>query len=68
MSKTGRYIYDPVTKEMVKISGVIPGIKSNVYFPETAHAGYYSESCDTLFRSKNHKREVLKRKGWAEVG
>jgi hypothetical protein len=65
---TGVYKYNPETGEVEKVSDRIPSLKPSVYFPSASdHSGHYSEACDTHFRDKNHKREVLKQKGWAEA-
>lgn len=69
MSKTGRYKYDPVTKQMVRISDSTPSLPNGVFWKDTwDHSGYYSEGCGVRFKSKQHKRNYLKEKGIAEAG
>lgn len=66
MSKTGTYKI--INGELVKVSDRVPSLRPSVYFPKASdHSGYTSEMAGVHFRNKNHKREVLKEKGWAEV-
>lgn len=68
MSKTGVYKYNPETGEVEKVSDEIPKLKPSCHFPSSAGVdGYYSEACNIVFRDKDHKRQVLKEKGWAEL-
>lgn len=66
MSKSGTY--KVIDGELVKVSDKIPRLKENVYFPGASdHSGYFSENLNAHIRSKEHKRQVLKQKGAAEV-
>lgn len=66
MVKTGKYKYNPETKEVEKVSDEIPSLKTSIYFPKTG--GHYSESLGRHFESKEQKRSFLKEKGFAEAG
>lgn len=68
MSNTGTY--KMIDGELVKVSDRVPSLKPFVYFPghgANDHSGYYSEGLGKFVKSKDHKREILKKKGWAEV-
>ncbi len=70
MSKTGTYRVSSETGEVEKISDRIPAVSfDSVSLPREGRdeGGYYSENLGCFIRSRRHKRDVLKRKGLAEV-
>lgn len=68
MGKTGKYIYDPVTKEMVKVSDKAR-VKDHVFMPrDHIHSGAHFENLgDKTFYTANEKRQYMKEKGIAEL-
>lgn len=69
MSKTGKYRYNPVTKELEKISDRA-SVPAHVWFPkDSIHTGGYFENLgDKHFDSAQEKRNYMKEKGIAEAG
>jgi hypothetical protein len=76
MSKTGHYVWDPdapssVTGKkgaFVKVSDKPGRLRKQIYWPKACeHSGYYSESLDTHFQSKDHKRQVMEEQGVSEA-
>ena len=63
------YKYNTSTGKVELIGTRNGKLKSGVYWPKDAggNNGYYSESCGVRFRSKEHKRKVLKEKRIAEA-
>jgi hypothetical protein len=68
MSKTGTYKFNPLTKELEKVSDSIPSLRPAVYFPEAdSHSGHYFESLNRTVYGKGDKRRVMKEMGVAEL-
>lgn len=69
MLNTGRFKYNPETKEMEKVSNCVPGIPGRVWFPDAcSHSGHYSENLNKRFYSRKEKREYLRNKKIVEAG
>lgn len=69
MSKTGIYRYNPITKEMEKISDEIPKIRPPVFWDHRwDHSGFKSEALGAHFKSKEDKRRVMEEQNVMESG
>lgn len=70
MSKTGRYKYNSETGIVEKISGCVPGVPTQVYYPAKGNysKGVHHEHLAKTFYSKQEKRAYLKEKNYAEAG
>jgi len=68
MSKTGRYVYDPETDKIIKVSDRAK-IKSNVFMPrDTIHSGHRFENLgNRVFANKDEKRKYMKENHIAEL-
>lgn len=67
MGNAGVYKYNPETKQVEKVSDRTHK-KSDVFFPRDCdHSGHFFENLNTHVRSKEHKREVMKKMGVAEL-
>ena len=69
MNRTGRYIYDSIRKQVVKISGT-PEVDSalgreSCWFPKTGK--YYDTMAARTFHSKTEKRAWMQAKGIREI-
>ncbi len=66
MNKTGTYIFDEKTRQVVKISDDIPTIPKDIWFPKGGHR-YFDKSLQKEFYSKTEKRDYMKHSGLQEL-
>lgn len=62
-TKHGTYVWDSVRREFVKVSNRTKA-RMEVSCPE---GGYYSENLGAFVRSRQHKRELLEKRGLRET-
>ncbi len=76
MSKTGTYIYDPETKQLVKVSDKIPNVVADCHVPEGGYdddnLGSWNEKKQVFetyhVTSKKDKQRRMKELGLVEKG
>ncbi len=66
MNKTGTYIFDEQTRQVIKVSDDIPSIPKEVWFPKGG-TKYFDKSLQKEFSSKTEKRDYLKAHGLFEL-
>ena len=71
MSRTGRYVWDEQTRQLVKVSDTVPSayrdLRNGVWWPQ-GESSYYDRQAARTFHSRAGKAAWMREKGVIEHG